>query len=124
MLEPEVEVVASTTNGNVPPNASAPTTPPNVKSTPTDARTVASEARIMALNTIKSADPPSGSSFPAIGAMTIHYDSVDITLPFFKDLLSDKPIAGANAIRSLAPGRNGSQTRAKRAAEARHGKGK
>ncbi|KAF8210054.1 hypothetical protein K438DRAFT_1753657 [Mycena galopus ATCC 62051] len=29
-------------------------------------------------------------------------DGVDITVPFFKDLLADSPVEGANAIRSLA----------------------
>ncbi|KAJ7883637.1 hypothetical protein B0H14DRAFT_3857252 [Mycena olivaceomarginata] len=31
-------------------------------------------------------------------------DGVDITLPFFRDLLSDKPIDGADAIRSIGEG--------------------
>jgi hypothetical protein len=101
MVEPEVEVVAST---NASPNTSAATAPPSTKSAPTDTRTAASEAGLVALNTIETTDSPSGPSFPAIGATTIdsHYDGVDITLPFFKDLLSDKPVAGANAIGSLA----------------------
>ncbi|KAJ6527844.1 hypothetical protein DFH09DRAFT_1285604 [Mycena vulgaris] len=63
----------------------------------------ASEVGLEALNTI---DPPdaSSSSFTAVGATSIdsHNDGVDITLPFFRDLLADKPIPGANMIQSLA----------------------
>ncbi|KAJ6507624.1 hypothetical protein DFH09DRAFT_1101012 [Mycena vulgaris] len=44
--------------------------------------------------------PPAG----AVSQTTLNVprDGVDIRLPFFRDLLADKPIEGADAIRSLA----------------------
>ncbi|KAJ6522803.1 hypothetical protein DFH09DRAFT_1330392 [Mycena vulgaris] len=92
MAEVEVEVVVPTTNS-----------PPAANTAPKDTRTAASEAGLEALNTIDSPDAPSSSS-TAVGATSIdsHNDGVDITLPFFRDLLADKPIPGANVIQSLA----------------------
>ncbi|KAJ7084189.1 hypothetical protein C8R44DRAFT_753136 [Mycena epipterygia] len=51
-------------------------------------------------------DAPTTSSLTAkcIGS---HCDGVDITNPFFRDLLVDRPIPGANAIGSLADCRSG-----------------
>ncbi|KAF8174801.1 hypothetical protein K438DRAFT_1771383 [Mycena galopus ATCC 62051] len=47
---------------------------------------------------------PSSNAFPGLSATSIdsRHDGVDITLPFFRDLLSDKPIAGASVVGSLA----------------------
>ncbi|KAF8176825.1 ribonuclease H-like domain-containing protein [Mycena galopus ATCC 62051] len=71
--------------------------------TPNETRTAASDAGLTALNTENPSDPTS-NAFPALGATSIdpHHDGVDITLPFFRDLLSDKPISGASVVGSLA----------------------
>ncbi|KAJ6570482.1 hypothetical protein DFH09DRAFT_1080048 [Mycena vulgaris] len=44
--------------------------------------------------------PPAGAVSQT--ALNVLRDGVDIWLPFFRDLLADKPIEGADAIRSLA----------------------
>jgi hypothetical protein len=34
--------------------------------------------------------------------LEVRYNGVDITLPFFRDMLSDEPVQGADAIHGLA----------------------
>jgi len=65
-------------------------------------RTAASEAGLEALNTVDPPDAPSASFLTGTTSIGSHQGGVDITLPFFRDLLADKPIPGANAIGSLS----------------------
>ncbi|KAJ6548092.1 hypothetical protein DFH09DRAFT_1281570 [Mycena vulgaris] len=48
-------------------------------------------------------DDSSGSGSP-LGSLAfdIEYDSVNISIPFFRDWLSDEPVPGADEIRSLS----------------------
>ncbi|KAJ7768772.1 hypothetical protein B0H14DRAFT_2632850 [Mycena olivaceomarginata] len=71
--------------------------------TPKETRTAASDAGLTALNAENPPDP-SSNTFSGLSATSIdsHHDGVDITLPFFRDLLSNKPIAGASLVGSLA----------------------
>ncbi|KAJ6465143.1 hypothetical protein DFH09DRAFT_1112751 [Mycena vulgaris] len=53
-----------------------------------------------AVDDVEDDSPPAG----AVSQTTLNVlrDGIDIWLPFFRDLLADKPIEGADAIRSLA----------------------
>jgi hypothetical protein len=55
---------------------------------------------LAALNAVDSDEDISSSSLYST-ELEQRRDGVDITLPFFRDLLSDKPIDGADAIRSI-----------------------
>jgi hypothetical protein len=62
------------------------------------------EAGLAALDSMNDDDgsdnaPPPGSV--SSSTLPLDRDGVDIRLPFFRDLLSDKPLEGADAIRSL-----------------------
>ncbi|KAJ7508054.1 hypothetical protein B0H11DRAFT_1902365 [Mycena galericulata] len=61
------------------------------------------EVGLAALNDVDDADESDGltGSF-ASKTLDLRRDGVDITLPFFRDLLADKPVDGADAIRSLS----------------------
>ncbi|KAJ7841711.1 hypothetical protein B0H14DRAFT_3140133 [Mycena olivaceomarginata] len=61
------------------------------------------EAGLAALNAVDSDEDISSSSLYST-ELEQRQDGVDITLPFFRDLLSDKPIDGADAIRSIGEG--------------------
>ncbi|KAJ7441275.1 hypothetical protein B0H11DRAFT_1933023 [Mycena galericulata] len=61
------------------------------------------EAGLAALNDVDDADEAGGltGSF-ASKILDLCCDGVEITLPFFRDLLADKPVDSADAIRSLS----------------------
>ncbi|KAJ7429123.1 hypothetical protein B0H11DRAFT_1945827 [Mycena galericulata] len=61
------------------------------------------EAGLAALNDVDDADEAGGltSSF-ASKILDLCCDGIEITLPFFRDLLADKPVDSADAIRSLS----------------------
>lgn len=61
-------------------------------------------------------DPPNHFLQPT--TLRAHRDGVDITLPFFRDLLSDTPVQGANTIRSLPDWSGAGETNAEAAREA------
>ncbi|KAJ6543470.1 hypothetical protein B0H10DRAFT_1970404 [Mycena sp. CBHHK59/15] len=79
------------------------TTVTNSETAPTVMITPACEAGLAAVNLVE-ADDATSSTLPQFTDTTIssRRDGVDIRLPFFHDVLSDKPIPGANEIRSLA----------------------
>ncbi|KAJ7307791.1 ribonuclease H-like domain-containing protein [Mycena albidolilacea] len=62
------------------------------------------EVGLAVLNAVDSDEDISSSSLYST-ELEQRRDGVDITLPFFGDLLSDKPIDGADAIRSIGEGR-------------------
>ncbi|KAJ7789013.1 hypothetical protein B0H14DRAFT_2627683 [Mycena olivaceomarginata] len=71
------------------------------------------EAGLAALNAVDSDEDISSSSLYST-ELEQRRDGVDITLPFFRDLLSDKPIDGADAIRSIGEGsKNGGKAKNK-----------
>ncbi|KAF8164516.1 hypothetical protein K438DRAFT_1775488 [Mycena galopus ATCC 62051] len=103
-LEQVVEVLRSLITGNGGPNALLTQWVDDLR----HAARVAIEAPgnptgLTALNAENPPDP-SSNAFSVLGATLIdpHHDGGDITLLFFRDLLSDKPIAGARAVGSLA----------------------
>jgi hypothetical protein len=68
--------------------------------------TLECQAGLQALNAAEDEDEdedepvPSGSLVQT--TLDVDRDGVDIRLPFFRDLLADTPVPGADAIRSLA----------------------
>ncbi|KAK6987730.1 DUF659 family protein [Favolaschia claudopus] len=89
-VEPEVEVVQ-------PPSADSAATPGLG-----DTRSEASEAGLEAMNAAldQQASEPEPDVFRET-SIASHRDGVDISLPYFRDLLSDKPITGADTVGSL-----------------------
>ncbi|KAJ7081063.1 hypothetical protein C8R44DRAFT_754121 [Mycena epipterygia] len=64
--------------------------------------TAACEVGLAAVNAVDQADDALTTHSLATTWIGSHRDGVDITTPFFRDLLADKPIPGANAIGGLA----------------------
>jgi hypothetical protein len=76
----------------------------NSETAPAVTITPACEAGLAAVNLVD-ADDETSSTLPQLTPDTTigsRRDGVDITMPFFRDVLSDKPIPGANEIGSLA----------------------
>ncbi|KAJ7927402.1 hypothetical protein B0H13DRAFT_1861399 [Mycena leptocephala] len=72
-------------------------------SVPTATRTLACEAGLAALKSVDAEIETTTCILPSIVDTTLgsHRDAVDITTPFFRDILSDRPIPGADAIGSI-----------------------
>ncbi|KAJ6491166.1 hypothetical protein C8R45DRAFT_928993 [Mycena sanguinolenta] len=65
--------------------------------------TIECQAGLTALNAVIEVDAEDGRSVGAPETtLPVSRDGVDIRLPFFRDLLAEKPVPGANEIRSLA----------------------
>ncbi|KAJ6528165.1 hypothetical protein B0H19DRAFT_1274963 [Mycena capillaripes] len=82
-------------------NVAVATTDATANSTPKVTRTVACEAGLTAVNTVDPADSVP-STVSGEKTFSSYRDGVDITAPFFRDLLADKPIAGADVVGILA----------------------
>ncbi|KAJ7847041.1 ribonuclease H-like domain-containing protein [Mycena leptocephala] len=82
----------------------APAAPPSVNDAPGLSLTVECQAGLTALNAVIEPEGEGGDLSVGIAETTlaVSRDGVDIRLPFFRDLLSDKPVPGADVIRSLA----------------------
>ncbi|KAJ6630235.1 hypothetical protein B0H10DRAFT_1939024 [Mycena sp. CBHHK59/15] len=77
---------------------------------------------ITALNAAYSDNTEGGDTITSFSATVLDTlcDGVDITLPFFRDLLADKPIEGANANWSLADWSKGGEVNRERGKNALH----
>ncbi|KAJ7272324.1 hypothetical protein C8J57DRAFT_1467796 [Mycena rebaudengoi] len=79
------------------------TTDENSEKPPTVEITAACEAGLAAVNLVDSGATTT-PTLSQVADTTIDFqrDGVDITMPFFRDVLSDKPVAGANEIGSIS----------------------
>ncbi|KAJ6472521.1 hypothetical protein C8R45DRAFT_936415 [Mycena sanguinolenta] len=77
--------------------------PSSAHGVPAASITIECQAGLTALNAVIEVDAEDGRSVGAPETtLPVSRDGVDIRLPFFRDLLADKPVPGANEIRSLA----------------------
>ncbi|KAJ6617773.1 hypothetical protein B0H10DRAFT_2218322 [Mycena sp. CBHHK59/15] len=93
VAKPAEQVIDLTVNDEAVPNSAANVPGPSI--------TLECQAGLEALNAGAEADDlAAGTS--ADTTLAVFRDGVDIRLPFFRDLLAEKPIPGADTIRSLA----------------------